>query len=319
MPRSLVRTPQDSRTDVLPERFPRGSHTVPLHERHFYAMNRAFGRFGVRQFAPTVMEEPHWHGHVEMNFCAGGGLVYTLDGEVVEVPADSTAVFWAGVPHRLTRIDALPDAQPRLTNIYLPLDAFLTMPHLARLQVALLSGAMVLIRPELCAQDTIDRWYRDYRSGDFERNQIIQMEVNALFRRILLEDMIYLRSPLDRTGVGRTLSSAHIRHVIEMVRYVLENLGEPMTNGDITRVTGLHENYALTLFTRTMRLPLKKFVIRMRLLRARGLLTESTAGISAVAGACGFTSLSQFYQHFKAAYGLSPNALRQQYVRMELR
>jgi transcriptional regulator GlxA family with amidase domain len=106
--------------------------------------------------------------------------------------------------------------------------------------------------------------------------------------------------------------------VIEMVRFVLENLGEPITNADITRVTGLHENYALTMFTRTMRLPLKRFVIRLRLLRARGMLTESSLGIAAIAGACGFASISQFYHHFKAAYGLSPNAVREQYVRMEL-
>jgi transcriptional regulator GlxA family with amidase domain len=38
-----------------------------------------------------------------------------------------------------------------------------------------------------------------------------------------------------------------------------------------------------------------------------------------VATRCGFNSLSQFYQHFTAAYGLPPNAVREQYVRMELR
>lgn len=298
---------------------PRILHTVPLHERHFYATTRAFGRFGIRTFAPQIMPEPHWHGHIELNFCAGGALVYAVDGETVRVPADQTAVFWAGVPHRLIAIDRVDDRLPRLTNIYVPVDAFLTMPHLARLQVALLSGAMVCLTPEICPPETIGRWYRDYRTGDFERIEVIKMELNALLRRALLDEIRYLRQPMETSQLERTLSSAHIRHVVEMIRFVLENLSEPMTNADITRVTGLHENYALTLFTRTMRLPLKKFVTRLRLLRARGMLTETSLGISAVAGACGFTSLSQFYQHFKTAYGLPPNMVRQQYVRMELR
>lgn len=41
-----------------------------------------------------------------------------------------------------------------------------------------------------------------------------------------------------------------MRHVIEMLRYLLEHLDEPMTNAQITTVTGLVENYTLTLFTR---------------------------------------------------------------------
>lgn len=301
------------------QNLPRGSHTVPLHERHFYANTQAFGRFGIRTFAPQVMPEPHWHGHIELNFCAGGVLVYKIDGDIVHVPADEAAIFWAGVPHQLVAVEPIDERVPRLTNIYLPVDAFLTMPHVARLQVALLSGAMVRLASDVCPPEQIARWHRDYRTGDFERIEVIKMEFNALMRRVLLDELTFLRHPLEKPEFQRTLSSAHIRHVIEMVRFVVENLSEPMTNADITRVTGLHENYALTLFTRTMRLPLKKFVTRVRLLRARGLLTQSSVAIATVAAQCGFTSISQFYQQFKAAYGLPPNAVREQYVRMELR
>ena len=293
-------------------------HTVPVHERHFYRTTKAFGRFGIRQFEPQLMDEPHWHGHIEFNFCSGAEMVYAVDGETVTVPADRLCVFWAGVPHRLSAINPTGSAVPRLSNIYLPVDSFLAMPHIAKLQVALLSGAMALVPEGLCPVSKIDGWYRDYRAGDFERSEVVRMELNALLRRAQLDDLEWLRHPLEKFGVERTLSSSHMRHVIEMLRYVLEHLAEPMTNAQITSVTGLHENYALTLFTRTMHVPLKRFVIRLRLLRARGLLTESTAAISTVATRCGFNSLSQFYQHFTTAYGLPPNAVREQYVRMEL-
>lgn len=305
--------------NTQPQTLPRGVHTVPYHERHFYGMTVAFGRFGSRQFTPEVMSEPHWHGHIEFNFCVGATLVYLIDGETVRVPPDRLAVFWAGVPHRLIGIEPEDGVVPRLTNIYLPVDIFLAMPHIAKLQIALLAGGMALVPAETASFSLVNRWYRDYRAGDFERSEVVRMEINVLLRRALLDDMEWLRTAPLNQRLERTLSSSHIRHVIEMVRHIIENLGEPMTNAEITAVTGLHENYALTLFTRSMRIPLKKFVVRLRLLRARGMLTESSTAIATIAENCGFTSLSQFYQHFRTAYGVPPNVVRKQYVQMTLR
>lgn len=289
------------------------------HDRHFYALNRAIGRFGMRIFSPYTMETAHWHGHVEVNFLTGGSMTYVMDSDQIEVPPDQLVLFWAGIPHQLTRVTHHSNGPAKLANIYLPVDTFLFMPHIAQLQVALLGGALACLPANLCGPDQVARWYRDYRSNDFERLEVMKMELNALLRRAMLDDLTYLRPPLSDPGDDRTLSSAHIRHVVAMVRFIVENLAEPMSNADVAAVTGLHQNYALSLFTRTMRLPMKKFIIRMRLLRARALLMESAAAITTVAEASGFQSISQFYDHFKTAYGLSPHAMRTKYTQMELR
>jgi AraC family transcriptional regulator, melibiose operon regulatory protein len=289
------------------------------HDRHFYALDRAIGRFGMRIFTPYTMENAHWHGHVELNFLTGASMTYVVDTDQVEVPEGQLVLFWAGIPHQLTGITAQGDAAAKLTNIYLPFDTFLFMPHIAPLQVALLGGGLALVSSELCGPDQMARWYRDYRSNDVERIEVMKAELNLLLRRALLGDLTYLRAPLSDPGAERTLSSAHIRHVVAMVRYIVENLSQPMTNANVAAVTGLHQNYALSLFSRTMRLPMKKFIIRMRLLRARALLMESGAAITTVAEASGFQSISQFYAHFKTAYGLSPHAMRAKYTQMELR
>lgn len=284
------------------------------HERHFYATNRAFGRFGMRIFEPQIMDRPHWHGHVEANFCLHHAMGYDVDNEQVVVPAGRLAVFWAGVPHRLHTITKTGAEQPKLANIYLPLDAFLMMNHIMPLQVALLGGGFILLPESLCNEDMVRRWYTDYRSGDFERTEVLKMELNALFRRAFLEKPEFLRLPRNESVGERALSSVHIRHVIAMVRLVLENLDKPLKNAEITAVTGLHENYALGLFTKIMQTPLRQFVLRMRLMRARALLVESSLAIASIAEASGFTSISQFYHQFKAAYGVSPNWVRTQYL-----
>ena len=95
-----------------------------------------------------------------------------------------------------------------------------------------------------------------------------------------------------------------------MVRYIHDNLAEPISSKDIARVVGLHPNYALNLFTRVMRIPVRRFVIRMRLIRARALLFEGNLSIANVAFQSGFTSLSQFYAHFRSAYGMTPLEMR---------
>jgi AraC family transcriptional regulator, melibiose operon regulatory protein len=289
-------------------------NAAPAHERHFYSANRAFGRFGIRIFDPQVMAKPHWHGHIEANFALPHSMDYDVDNEAIHVPEGRLTIFWAGVPHRLNSVTPSGNQPPKLCNIYLPLDAFLMMNHIMPMQVALLGGGMLVLPPDLCGEDLVRRWYADYRSGDFERTEVLKMELNALFRRAFIQEPTFLRQPRNDAHGDRALSSAHIRHVIAMVRLVLENLDKPLRNADVTKVTGLHENYALSIFTRIMQVPLKQFILRMRLMRARALLVESALAIASVAEASGFTSLSQFYHQFKAAYDTSPNAVRSNYL-----
>ena len=289
-------------------------HAAAAHERHFYSTSRAFGRFGMRIFEPQMMQAPHWHGHVEANFALHHSMEYDVDNQPVHVPEARLAVFWAGIPHQLRAVTPSGNQPPRLCNIYLPLDAFLMMHHITPMQVALLGGGLLLVPRALCSEDMVLRWYADYRSGDFERTEVMKMELNALFRRAFSQAPEFLRLPRNDAVGDRALSSVHIRHVIAMVRLILENLEKPLKNAEITAVTGLHENYALGLFSQIMQISLKQFVLRMRLMRARALLVESSLAITSVAEAAGFTSISQFYHQFKAAYGTSPHAVRSNYL-----
>ncbi len=279
-------------------------------ERRFYARSRAFGRFGMRIFKPQLMERPHWHGHVEANYARHCRMHYVIDGSKVIIEPEQLVIFWAGVPHQLVKVENTDSHAPELCNIYLPLDTFLFMPHIPELQVAMLTGGMVHIGEELCSFGQLQRWYLDYRANVPERIDVVKMELNALFRRISLEPFTFVRKPWRDKKKSTNIASAHVRHVVRMVQHVLEHVGKPLSNKQVTAVTGLHTNYALSLFSKTMLIPLKQFIIRMRLLRARGLLLESNISVSTVADESGFTSISQFYSHFAKAYGTTPMQLR---------
>jgi AraC family transcriptional regulator, melibiose operon regulatory protein len=283
-------------------------------DRHFYSDKKAFGRFGMRIFTPQIMERSHWHGHVEANWLTSGQMHYLVDGAKCLIPSGRLVIFWAGVPHQLTRIDGANDPSQKLCNIYLPLDAFLFMPHLAKLQVALLSGAIIVLTPEVCGYETVQRWYGDYRSGSVERAEIVKMEINTLLRRASLQDFDYILKPWGSDPEKAGMTSAQVRHVVAMVQHVLENLEKPLTSESVAKVTGMHPNYALGLFSKTLNLSLKKFIIRMRLLRARALLMESNLPITTIALESGFSSMTQFYLHFSKAYGTTPYQIRQSYI-----
>lgn len=283
-------------------------------DRRFYSQTKAFGRFGMRIFAPECMDRPHRHGHVEINDVRHGVLRYVVDGEAVSVGPDQMVVFWAGIAHQLVEVEASGSVPVELCNVYLPLDAFLLMTAIPKLQLTMLGGGMVSIPAELCGWPTLERWYADYRSGDGERIEVVKMELNALFRRMSLQPMQYARRSWRDGDDHSGLASAQMRHVLAMVRHVLENLEAQMTTEDVTKITGLHPNYALGLFSKTMQLSLKKFIIRMRLLRARALLLESNLAITSVAVESGFNSISQFYHHFSSAYGITPMQLRDSFA-----
>lgn len=300
--------------ETLGDKNPKPSSIVSHHERHFYKSSPTFGRFGMRIFNPRIMEDAHAHGHVELNYLIGASMDYEIDGKIITIPPNRMVCFWAAVPHRLSSIKPIIGAPKlKLGNIYYPLDAFLTLPHIAEIQIAILAGGLVILPEEATSFRKIRLWYKDYRSKKSESMDVLKMELNAMLRRTQLDGPEFIIPPHTRSNKNHAFNNTHIHHVVAMMRYILENLSTPMTNADVANVTGLHQNYALNLFSEMMHIPMKRFIIRMRLLKARAMLMESNIPISSVAEDSGFTSISQFYHHFVLAYNLTPKMIRNKY------
>ena len=135
-----------------------------------------------------------------------------------------------------------------------------------------------------------------------------------MLRRAAVTGWDELLPPWIEAVTPTTRAATPLRYVVAMIRHILENLTEPLRAEDIGRVVGLHPNYALNLFTSVMNVSLHKFVVRMRLIRARSLLFEGSLSIENVAFESGFTALSQFYAQFRSAYGITPREMRENYL-----
>jgi len=286
---------------------------VPRPDRQFYASTQAFGRFGIRWFDPQIMSAEHFHGHIELNWLTAGSMEYLLDGKPLNVPSGRLVMFWAGIPHRTIGLDRGATGDSRQCNVYLPLDTFLHMQHLGRLTETMMGGGVIALSADTIGNETLRRWYEDYRSGDAERADILRSEIAIMLRRASVTGWDDLLQPWIEGVSPTTHAATPLRYVVAMIRHVLENLSEPLNAEDVAKVVGLHPNYALNLFTSVMNVPLHKFVVRMRLIRARSLLFESTLSIENVAFQSGFSALSQFYLQFRRAYGVTPRQMRSQF------
>ena len=282
---------------------------TPRPDRSFYSSGKAFGRFGIRSFPPQIMARPHSHGHIEFNWLTRGAMDYLFDGGPCTIGPDRLVAFWAGIPHQTIALREAQDA--RQINIYLPMDAFLEMPQLGRLTETLMGGGVIQLTPECIGLETLERWHGDYRSGNALRTDIVRTEIGTMFRRAAITGWVVLLPPWVEEGAGtRTRTGSPVRYVVRMVRHIVENIADPLSAESIANVVGLHPNYATNLYTKVMRIPVQKFVIRMRLIRARSLLFDGSLSIANVAFQSGFVSQTQFYEHFRKAYGMTPSQMR---------
>jgi AraC-like DNA-binding protein len=282
---------------------------TPRPDRSFYSSGKAFGRFGIRSFAPQIMPRPHSHGHIEFNWLTRGTMDYLFDGGSVSVGADRLVAFWAGIPHQTVWLSPETD-EGRQLNIYLPMDAFLEMPQLGRLTETLMGGGVIQLNPDCIGLETLERWHQDYRSGNALRTDIVRAEIGTMFRRAAITGWDTLLPAWVESSGSRTRTGSPVRYVVRMVRHIVENITDPLSAEDIARVVGLHPNYATNLFTKVMHISVQKFVTRMRLIRARSLLFDGSLSVANVAFQAGFLSQTQFYEHFRKAYGMTPSQMR---------
>lgn len=98
------------------------------------------------------------------------------------------------------------------------------------------------------------------------------------------------------------------RLIVQMIQAVQSNLSQ--TIGNLSQSLGYSESYLRSHFKRAMGLPLGRFILELRLARAKKLLLESDWAVSRIAENCGYASPYAFSHSFKVHNRLSPKEYR---------
>lgn len=290
---------------------PRTDESVPAHPD--YDPRHPLVVFGDHRFCAGEtlevqrMAGPHMHSQIELNLILEGQMTYWFDGRVLTLGAGRLCLFWGMVPHQVTdRTDPT-----RFVCIYVPMSVVLGLPALSRFRDAVFRGALIEAT-HLAAwdNDIFLRWRHELLSGDEAMTEIVRNELTARLLRIDREGWRDLRGAASAIPSLAPQDAERIGHVERMLRFIAEHALDQVSVEDVARHTGLHPNYAMTLFKRSVGHTINQAINRHRLDTARSLLISTDRSVTDIVYDSGFGSVSWFYEAFAARFGEHPTAFR---------
>ncbi len=256
--------------------------------------------------APRVMPAPHSHTDVELNLPLDATLRYFFGGRFWELPPGRLAVFWGGIPHRLTGVE--PDGALYLC-MTIPLGWFLSW-DLDRALVERLLGGEVLTADDPLDAPTFGRWAVDLdrdAPDPLATQRIALLEVEARLRRLALSLGEAPSGPAGGSGAGAAAQAERI------AAHLGRHYRDPeLSAASVAEAVGLHTNYALTVFREGCGMTLWDYLTRLRVSHARRLLLTTGWTAERVALESGFGSVSRFFAVFKEHCGCTPRQYRRQ-------
>ncbi len=252
---------------------------------------------------PHVMEGPHRHDEIEVNYLFQGSVTYLFAGRLVTLKAQQLTLFWAALPHQIVRMQP----RTRMAWVLVPLTWLLRWELPSPFATPLLQGRVFSddASPPEVDEALLTRWAWDMSRRDEALRRIVALEVEARLRRLALQPR---RS--RRSVESPTLDDDRITHVQQMARHIAEHYREALAVQTVAAAAGLHPNYAMTLFRRTTGMSMVDYITRQRVAHAQRLLATTARPILEIALHSGFGSASRFYEAFGRACGKSPRAYR---------
>jgi AraC family transcriptional regulator, melibiose operon regulatory protein len=257
------------------------------------------------------MPGPHMHSQIELNFVLEGRMTYWFDGRELAVSAGRLAIFWGMIPHQVTAIED----PTRFVCLYVPISVFLGLPTLSRLREAMFRGAVIeALDIKAYDREILLRWREELLSGDDQMEVIVREELTARIRRLDREGWRDLRDLAKASPHAASHDADRALHVEHMTRFIADKASENISVEDVARAAGLHPNYAMTIFKRSVGLSINQAIIRHRLDTAQSMLIATELPIAKIAFECGFGSLSRFYEAFYKRFRASPKVFRQRII-----
>jgi AraC-like DNA-binding protein len=257
------------------------------------------------------MPHSHWHGHIEINYLFGCSAEYLIHGKKISVPEGRMLLFWASMPHQMIASQGDGD----LVNIYIPLQAFLSWSLPSNFVSQILKG-QVLVSDHLHRSDMLltQLWEQDIARKDERFNVQVINEMRARVSRMALENYSNYRLVPETTSNSQRSLVSGLSHIEAMLRYIADNYDQRITIKNVAEATNLHPNYAMKLFNRVLKIPIKQYINQLRLQHAQALLIDTKQGVLAIALEAGFGSISRFYDVFQREFQMSPQQYRKHIV-----
>lgn len=108
----------------------------------------------------------------------------------------------------------------------------------------------------------------------------------------------------------KNLSAA--RKLTAVLDYIAANIEHNITIQDLAEMAYMHPNYFMRLFKQQIGVPPIQYITRLKIDKAKELLTATGGSVSEIAAQLGFSDLFYFSRQFKKHAGLTPTEYRRQ-------
>ncbi|MFA0014176.1 transcriptional regulator MelR [Vibrio lentus] len=280
------------------------SATVSVSPLSLYS---SYEKIDVELRPPHSMPGYHWHGQIEVNIPFGGDVEYIINGSPLVVKNGAIGLFWASVPHRLTN----PGQSHNMGIINIPIHHFMSWPLSRELVNQITHGCVLQSNScSLISEFEIARWEQEMKHSSESRQQLAVDEIGSMLKRICLDGWQQLLVNRQDRSTTKGVSKHSQFYVSQMLEYIATHHNQPLTIKDIAEHIGLHTNYAMNVFQRTMQMTIKQYITAMRINHARALLSDTDRTILDISLTAGFNSSSRFYETFQTYIGVTPTQYR---------
>ena len=260
---------------------------------------------------PVIMDQHHWHNHIEFNYLYSGELLYEFNGQKFTLKQDKFVMFWAGIPHKTLKIKKQKNKNCNLFNIYFPIDSFLMWLVNEDLKKQILSGCVLEFPvPKGYIKPLINIWLDDLHKRNTVAFKAISFDVQSIIERYIYS--ILLSNTNKKTNKS-FFSVKKQKIIITILSYIVNNLESNISVQNLSNIIGNHPNYIQRVFSDFMGVSIHQFIVRTKLRYASVLLKETDLSVLNISLDAGFGSLSQFYKTFNDFFNISPASYRKKY------
>ena len=147
---------------------------------------------------------------------------------------------------------------------------------------------------------------------EIEREAAERREEYELMVKIkLLSLLVLLLREYDYVSDGTSyVESAKYSQISGAMKYIDENLAEPLTLDEIAARANLNKTYFTTLFKKLNGVTPWEYLTARRIEKSYSLLSRRDMNILEVANSCGFNNASNFNRAFRKVTGMTPSEYR---------
>jgi AraC-like DNA-binding protein len=153
------------------------------------------------------------------------------------------------------------------------------------------------VLPETCLQRIVDLQLREEVRQEEEFDLLIKLVLLHMLRQ-------------QTSGVHSPISHMHKQLIHKVIDEMRDQSGKMITVAGMAAEVNVSPRYLSQLFMKYTGISLREYITRVRMERARFLLSETTMNITEVSNALGFTDVYHFSKMFKAHNGAPPSRFR---------